>query len=132
MAQRVVDAGIDVSKPWLDVALWSTRETARVSRDATGLNELAAWFTLHDVGRIGIEASGGYERVVIDTLQALGFEVLLLNPARVRHFAKAKGRLAKHALGLDPGERPGGCAYHRAVRLGHGRCTAASPPPRAG
>jgi transposase len=96
MAHRVVDAGIDVSKPWLDVALWPTRETARVSRDATGLNQLAAWFTLHDVGRIGVEASGGYERVVIDTLQALGFEVLLLNPARVRHFAKAKGRLAKN------------------------------------
>jgi transposase len=96
MAQRVTDAGIDVSKPWLDVALWPTRATARVSRDATGLNELASWFTLHDVGRIGIEASGGYERVVIDTLQALGFEVLLLNPLRVRHFAKAKGRLAKN------------------------------------
>jgi len=96
MAQRVVDAGVDVSKPWLDVALWPTRETVRVSRDVTGLNELAAWLTLHDVGRIGIEASGGYEREVIDTLQALGFRGLLLNPLRVRRFAQAKGRLAKN------------------------------------
>jgi transposase len=96
MAHRVVDAGVDVSKPWLDVALWPTRETTRVSRDATGLNELAAWLTLHEVGRIGVEASGGYEREVIDTLQALGFEVLLLNPLRVRRFAQAKGRLAKN------------------------------------
>ena len=96
MAHRVVDAGVDVSKPWLDVALWPMRETVRVSRDATGLNELASWLTLHEVGRIGVEASGGYEREVIDTLQALGFEVLLLNPLRVRRFAQAKGRLAKN------------------------------------
>jgi transposase len=96
MAQSVVDAGIDVSKQWLDVALWPTRKTARVSRDATGLNQLASWLTLHEVGRIGLEASGGYEREVLDTLQALGFEVLLLNPLRVRCFAKAKGRLAKN------------------------------------
>jgi len=96
MAQSVVNAGVDVSKPWLDVALWPKRETIRVSRDAAGLKELAAWFTLHEVGRIGIEASGGYEREVIDTLQDLGFEILLLNPLRVRRFAQAKGRLAKN------------------------------------
>lgn len=96
MAHRVVDVGVDVSKPWLDVALWPTRETTRVSRDAAGLDELASWLTLHDVGRIGVEASGGYEREVIDTLQALGFDVLLLNPLRVRRFAQAKGRLAKN------------------------------------
>jgi len=96
MAQRVVDAGLDVSKAWLDVVLWPTRETTRVSRDAAGLSELAGWLTLHEVGRIGIEASGGYEREVIDTLPALGFQVLLLNPLRVRRFAQAKGRLAKN------------------------------------
>ena len=96
MAQSVVNAGIDVSKPSLDVALWPKRETIRVSRDAAGLKQLAAWLVSHEVGRIGIEASGGYEREVIDTLQAMGFEVLLLNPLRVRRFAQAKGRLAKN------------------------------------
>jgi len=48
------------------------------------------------VDRIGIEASGGYEREVIDTLQAAGFEIALLNPLRVRRIAQAKGRLAKN------------------------------------
>jgi transposase len=96
MAQIVVNAGIDVSKDWLDVALWPTRQSIRVSRDAAGLRELAVWFMRHDVERIGIEASGGYERSVLDWLQAQGFEVLLLNPLRVRRFAQAKGRLAKN------------------------------------
>jgi transposase len=39
MAQRVVNAGIDVSKQWLDVALWPTRE---IIRDGEGLRELAS------------------------------------------------------------------------------------------
>jgi len=96
MAQMVKTAGIDVSKSWLDVAIWPTREEIRVSRDAAGLALLIAWLGEREVARIGLEASGGYEREALDTLQAGGFEVALLNALRVRCFAKAKGRLAKN------------------------------------
>ena len=96
MAQMVKTAGADVSKLWLDVSVWPTREEIRVSRDATGLAMLIAWLSEHAVRRIGLEASGGYEREVIDTLQAAGFEVALRNALRVRRFAEAKGRLAKN------------------------------------
>lgn len=96
MAQRVLHAGIDVSKEWLDTALAPTRETCRVRRDAAGLAELARWLDAQAVERVGLEASGGYERVVIDYLSARGFSVDLLNPLRVRRFAEAKGRLAKN------------------------------------
>lgn len=95
MAQRVVHAGIDVSKEWLDVALSPIRETLRVRRDHAGLAELAGWLSAQAVERVGLEASGGYERQVIDSLTAQGFTVDLLNPLRVRRFAEAKGRLAK-------------------------------------
>jgi transposase len=97
MAQMVTNAGIDVSKQWLDVALWPKRdEVLRVNRDAAGLEELALWLRQRHVVRVGLEASGGYEREVIDALQAQGFEVALLNPLQVRRFAQAKGRLAKN------------------------------------
>jgi len=97
MAQILLFAGIDVSKEWLDVALWPKRnEPLRVRRDASGLKELVSWLRARDVARIGLEASGGYEREVIDALEAEGFEVALLNPLRVRRFAQAKGRLAKN------------------------------------
>jgi transposase len=96
MAQMVKTAGIDVSKLWLDVAIWPTREETQVSRDAAGLAQLIAWLGEREVVRVGLEASGGYEREVIDTLQAAGFEVALLNALRVRRFAEAKGRLAKN------------------------------------
>jgi transposase len=96
MAHMIKTAGIDVSKPWLDVAIWPTREEIRVNRDAAGLARLIVWLGDHEVTRVGLEASGGYEREALDTLQAAGFEVALLNALRVRRFAEAKGRLAKN------------------------------------
>ncbi|SED29242.1 transposase [Rhizobiales bacterium GAS191] len=97
MAQMVTNAGIDVSKQWLDVALWPKRdEVSRFKRDAAGLEELAFWLRERHVVRVGLEASGGYEREVIDALEAQGLEVALLNPLQVRRFAQAKGRLAKN------------------------------------
>jgi transposase len=97
MAQMVLTAGIDVSKEWLDVALWPKKaEQRRVTRDRAGYAELATWLRQHEVTRLGLEASGGYEIEVIDALEAESFEVARLNAQRVRMFAKAKGRLAKN------------------------------------
>jgi transposase len=96
MAQMVVTAGIDVSKGWLNVALWPKKDELRVEQTASGYAELAAWLSEHAVMRVGLEASGGYEIAVIDALEASGFEVMRFNARRVRLFALAKGRLAKN------------------------------------
>jgi transposase len=42
-----------------------------------------------------IEATGGYERPLVEALHQAGFTLSVVNPARVRHFANACGRLAK-------------------------------------
>jgi transposase len=95
METMVAVAGIDVSKHWLDVALWGRPGETRIARDVGGLRDLVAWLRRHEVDRIGLEASGGYEKAVIDTLQAEGFAVVRLNAARVRLLAGFRGRLAK-------------------------------------
>jgi transposase len=98
MAQFITTAGIDVSKAWLDIALWpDDATTLRVERgDAGCFDTLTAWLTEHEVRRIGLEASGGYEIEVMDALQARGFEVIRFNAHRIRLFAKANGRMAKN------------------------------------
>jgi transposase len=100
-------AGIDVSKASLDIALWpDDTASLHLDRSENGwCDKLAAWLTEHEVRRVGLEASGGYEIEVMDALEARGFEVVRFNARRIRLFAKASGRLAKHALGLDPRER---------------------------
>jgi transposase len=95
MAHRVVTAGIDVSKGWLDITLWPGKTELHVDRNTDGYARLVAWLGEHEVDRVGLEASGGYEIEVIDALQARGFEVVRFNAQRIRMFAKAKGRLAK-------------------------------------
>jgi transposase len=49
-----------------------------------------------EVGRVGIEATGGYERGVVRHLREAGFTVLVLQPIQVNAFAKVQLRRAKN------------------------------------
>ena len=89
-------AGIDVGKHWLDGAMHGQAETVRVRRDAGGIGVLIAWLQDHGIERVGLEASGGYERLVIEALEAVGLEVVLHQPLEVRLFARLKRLRAKN------------------------------------
>ena len=67
-----------------------------VSNDARGWKKLAAHFEKAGVGRIGIEATGGYERGVVRHLAAAGLTVIVLQPLQVKAFAKLHLRRAKN------------------------------------
>jgi transposase len=97
MAVQVWNAGIDIGKDVMDTSIWGKAEAMHhAARDAAGLRDLAAWLAGHDVVRVGVEFSGGYEREIVEALEDAGFEVHILNPRQVRRFAQAKGRLAKN------------------------------------
>jgi hypothetical protein len=65
MAQMVVTAGIDVSKEWLNIALWPLKAELQVDRTDVGYDQLAAWLTKHGVMRVGLEASvAGWPRTI--------------------------------------------------------------------
>ena len=89
-------AGIDVGKHWLDGAMHGQAETVRVRRDAGGIDMLIAWLQGHGIERVGLEASGGYERMVIEALEAAGLEVVLHQALEVRLFARLKRLRAKN------------------------------------
>jgi len=89
-------AGIDVGKTHLDVAVHGLEDELRVSNDVAGIAELIAWLRAREVGRAGMEATGGYERGVRAALDAAGFEVVVHQPLEVRLFARLKRRLAKN------------------------------------
>lgn len=95
MAQDAVFVGIDCGKAALDVAVYPGGESLQVANNQAGYRSLIAWLSAHRVALVGIEASGGYERSVRDALEREGIAVAVLDPARVRHFAKAKGQRAK-------------------------------------
>jgi transposase len=59
------------------------------------LETLLDWLRSLGVTLIVVEASGGYERALLTALSLGGLPVSLVNPKRVRDFAKAVGKLAK-------------------------------------
>jgi transposase len=96
MAQEKRYVGIDVSKMWLDVAFWPAAETLRVANDREGWRELVRRLRRLEVELVGLEASGGYERGALHALTDAGLPMRLVNPLRVRQFARACGILAKN------------------------------------
>ncbi len=89
-------AGIDTSKVKLDVAIYGTTKVEQVENTPAGFEELTAELQKAGVGRVGIEASGGYERDVVRHLRAAGFEVVVLQPMQVKALAKLRLQRAKN------------------------------------
>ncbi len=85
--------GIDVSKNSLDFYFLQSSKSLRVGNDARSIEEIMG--ELAGVERLLLEATGGYERVAVETLRQAGLNVSAINPKRVRDFAKASGKLAK-------------------------------------
>jgi len=83
--------GVDVSKAHLDAARDNLAQRIPNTKAA-----IAAWITeLPASSHLVLEATGGYERDLVDACHRAGLPVSVLNPARVRNFARALGRLAK-------------------------------------
>ncbi|WP_420627234.1 IS110 family transposase [Candidatus Leptofilum sp.] len=88
--------GIDVSKNHLDLAQWGIEEVLRHDNDATGIATLVEIMsTKTAVTLIVVEASGGFEQVMVTELAAASLPIVVVNPTRVRNFARAKGQVAK-------------------------------------
>jgi transposase len=88
-------AGIDVSKNWLDAHVLRSSEFLRVANDAEGIRRLKRWLLRRKVELIAIEPTGKWHREVVRSLTASKLAVAIVNPYRLRNFAKAQGILAK-------------------------------------
>ena len=89
-------AGIDTAKAKLDIAIHGQARRWRVDNSLSGWRRLAADLAEAGVARVGIEATGGYERGVVAHLRAAGFTVLVLQPIQVRAYARVRLRRAKN------------------------------------
>jgi transposase len=88
-------AGIDVSKGKVDVACRGKGPRGEYLRDVPGLTALGQELRKAGVTRVVLEASGGYEQLVLHTLHGCGLSLVLVQPGRARNFAKSIGRYAK-------------------------------------
>jgi transposase len=87
--------GIDVAKDRLDVHVRPSGEAFTVARDGEGIDELAERLRAAAPTLIVLEATGGFEAVVVAGLAAAGLPIVVVNPRQIRDFARATARLAK-------------------------------------
>jgi transposase len=87
--------GIDVGKAKLDVGLVDDKKVRVWANTEVGRAELSEWVLQQDASLVVVEASGGYEAALVSELVGRGQAVALVNPTRVRAFARAEGVLAK-------------------------------------
>jgi transposase len=81
--------GIDVAKDRLDMAVLEEENSPE------GIAGLVQQMQALQPELIVVEATGGYQRGVVEGLFEAGLAVAVVNPARVRQFARACGLLAK-------------------------------------
>jgi transposase len=88
--------GLDVAKGKVDACIRSASQRLSLLSTREGEAQLVAWLRANRVRRAVMEASGGYERGWAEALRAAGIAVQIVDPKRIRHFARAAGRLAKN------------------------------------
>lgn len=87
--------GIDVAKDKLDIAVLGETKASQVTNDETGITKLIEKMKVLKPELIVVEATGGYQRAVALGLYEAGLPVAVVNPVRVRQYARASGLLAK-------------------------------------
>jgi transposase len=88
-----VYAGLDIAKASLQLHLQG--RCYDLSNTPEGHAQLLKRLATVPGAHVICEATGGYERAVVAALHAAQVPVSVLNPARVRQFARASGELAK-------------------------------------
>jgi len=87
--------GIDISKDKFDVAVLGQKLVKQVANTKRGIAKFTKQMYQLDPKLIVVEATGGYEELLVLELYAAGLPVALVSPQRVRHYARARGLLAK-------------------------------------
>jgi transposase len=87
--------GIDVAKRHWDLGINGQQQTTRFAADQAGLAALVDRLDAIAPALVCVEATGGYERLLVEALHQRGIPVSVVNPRQVRDFARALGQLAK-------------------------------------
>jgi transposase len=87
--------GIDVSKERLDIGVGVEGEFWQASNDETGIAATLQRLADLQPSLVVVESTGGLELPLVSELCAGRIPVALVNPGRVREFAKSLGLLAK-------------------------------------
>jgi transposase len=106
MNSQELFVGIDISKKRLDVAIAPTNKSFNFPNNKTGIQKLLQRLQGLTPELILLEATGGYEYLLVAALRDAELPTCFINPKLVRNFARSAGiaaktdRLDAHVLAL--------------------------------
>lgn len=89
------NVGVDIGKSMLDVCIHEVEIYLQYPNTPEGIRELLKKLSRYKLTRILVEATGGYERGLVEACAEKEMPIIILQPTQVRQFAKAQGIIAK-------------------------------------
>lgn len=89
-----VYVGIDAAKLELEVCIGRSK-TFSIPNTISGITTLIKRLERKDIAWVVIESTGIYSRLTCELLHQAGFRVALVQPGRIKQFAKSQGQHAK-------------------------------------
>jgi len=86
---------LDVSKSQLDIASGSNGSLQQIDNDRESILQWIGELSKHVQTLVVVEATGGYEVLLVDLLHESTIAVAVINPRRIRDFTKGVGVDAK-------------------------------------
>ena len=87
--------GIDVAKHTFELCRLNQKEIQQFENNKEGIRQAAKMLGSLKPKLVVMEATGGYEAMLAAGLYLAGLPVAVVNPMRIRNFARANGQLAK-------------------------------------
>jgi len=89
------NVGIDIGKDTLDIYIYECEKHWQTANTSEGVKTLIKQLNRYQLSRVLVEATGGYERRLVEACSEKGLPVIVVQPLQVRQFAKAQGVIAK-------------------------------------
>jgi transposase len=89
------NVGIDIGKSTLDVCIFELDVYLQYSNTTEGIRDLIKKLSRYSLTRILVEATGGYERALVEACAEKELPVIIVQPTQVRQFGKAQGVFVK-------------------------------------
>ncbi|MBU1451567.1 MAG: IS110 family transposase [Proteobacteria bacterium] len=87
--------GVDIAKSSFDLVHHEAGEFKHFQYTPAGIAQCIAWLGTLKPSLVLMESTGGYELPLLNEFLSNSISAAVINPKRIRDFAKAKGRLAK-------------------------------------
>jgi transposase len=87
--------GIDISMKSLEVAFFGEEKIIPFFNNPEDISHLVDLLQVKEASLVVVEATGGYEKALIQALNKASIPVSVVLPKRIRDFARAQGILAK-------------------------------------